>query len=222
MEYAHHGDALVPRQQRFGKYTRSLMKGLGVPVENRYGLRPGVVEGNGQIAPLDGQSRPRHARLARGRDELQLPHAPAALRRDDGRPERASASSARQPIDLSRPHPFTEAGNREFNSFVWMPPGGPRGGRNPAGRLDDLQHAVRRRREPEALLEEPRHGEMSDATARDRAGRCLRSRARGNGLRAESGCLSARHDRHELGCHAGTRVHLRQPASRLFAGSCDG
>jgi hypothetical protein len=26
MEYAHHGDPLVPRQQRFGKYTRSLMK----------------------------------------------------------------------------------------------------------------------------------------------------------------------------------------------------
>ena len=34
MEYAHHGDPLVPRQQRFGLYTRSLMKGLGVPVEN--------------------------------------------------------------------------------------------------------------------------------------------------------------------------------------------
>ncbi len=33
-EYKHHGDPLVPRQQRFGKYTRSLMKGLGVPVEN--------------------------------------------------------------------------------------------------------------------------------------------------------------------------------------------
>jgi hypothetical protein len=31
MEYAHHGDPLVPRQQRFGKYARSLMKGLGVP-----------------------------------------------------------------------------------------------------------------------------------------------------------------------------------------------
>jgi MFS family permease len=36
MEYEHHGDRLVPRQQRFDKYTRSLMKGLGVPVENRY------------------------------------------------------------------------------------------------------------------------------------------------------------------------------------------
>ena len=34
----------------------------------------------------------------------------------------------RQPIDLSKPHPFTEAGNREFNSFLWMPPGGARGG----------------------------------------------------------------------------------------------
>jgi hypothetical protein len=33
-----------------------------------------------------------------------------------------------QPIDLSRPHPFTEAGNREFNSFVWMPPNGARAG----------------------------------------------------------------------------------------------
>ena len=34
----------------------------------------------------------------------------------------------RQPIDLAKPHPFTEAGNREFNSFVWMPPQGNRGG----------------------------------------------------------------------------------------------
>ena len=52
MEYAHHGDPLVPRQQRFGKYTRSLMKGLGVPVENRFGLRPAVLPGTNQLAPL--------------------------------------------------------------------------------------------------------------------------------------------------------------------------
>jgi hypothetical protein len=43
MEHLHHGDALVPRQQRFGAYARSLMKGLGIPVENRWGLRPAVV-----------------------------------------------------------------------------------------------------------------------------------------------------------------------------------
>src|SRR3979490_72791 len=37
MEYLHHGDALVPRQQRFGQYTRSLMKALEVPGPNTYG-----------------------------------------------------------------------------------------------------------------------------------------------------------------------------------------
>jgi hypothetical protein len=52
MEYAHHGDPLVPRQQRFGKYTRSLMKGLDVPVENRWGLRPATVTGSMQLKPL--------------------------------------------------------------------------------------------------------------------------------------------------------------------------
>ena len=31
MEFHHHGDPLVPRQQRFGQYTRSLMKALDVP-----------------------------------------------------------------------------------------------------------------------------------------------------------------------------------------------
>ena len=38
MEYLHHGDALVPRQQRFGQYTRSLMKALDVPVHNLCGF----------------------------------------------------------------------------------------------------------------------------------------------------------------------------------------
>jgi hypothetical protein len=35
---------------------------------------------------------------------------------------------ARQPIDMSNPHPFTEAGNSEFNAFLWMPPRGKRAG----------------------------------------------------------------------------------------------
>jgi len=35
---------------------------------------------------------------------------------------------ATQPIDLSRPHPFTEAGNTEFNNFLWMLPAGSRAG----------------------------------------------------------------------------------------------
>jgi hypothetical protein len=35
---------------------------------------------------------------------------------------------ARQPIDLDRPHPFTAAGNKEFNCLLWMPPNGQRAG----------------------------------------------------------------------------------------------
>jgi hypothetical protein len=34
----------------------------------------------------------------------------------------------RQPIDLTRPHPFTNAGNKELNAFVWIPPSGSRAG----------------------------------------------------------------------------------------------
>jgi hypothetical protein len=35
---------------------------------------------------------------------------------------------ARQPVDVSRPHPFVEAGNKEFNMFLWMPPAVDRAG----------------------------------------------------------------------------------------------
>ena len=29
---------------------------------------------------------------------------------------------ARQPIEMERPHPFTAAGNTEFNCLLWVPP----------------------------------------------------------------------------------------------------
>ena len=127
MEYAHHGDALVPRQQRFGKNTRSLMQGLGIPVENRYGLRPAVVQGTNHIAPLtamkDLDTRGWLTRVTTFNFHLHLPH--YALTTED---TKSIHVLARQPIDLSRPHPFTEAGNREFNMFVWVPPSGTRAG----------------------------------------------------------------------------------------------
>ena len=84
MEYAHHG--LVPRQQRFGLYTRSLMKGLGVPVENRFGLRPAVVKGTNQIA-VDGHARSGQAWLARERADLQFSPTLASLCADNRRYE---------------------------------------------------------------------------------------------------------------------------------------
>ncbi|MFL6798079.1 MAG: hypothetical protein ACJ8F3_11770 [Xanthobacteraceae bacterium] len=127
MEYAHHGDPLVPRQQRFGLYTRSLMKGLGVPVENRFGLRPAVVQGTNQITPLtamrDLDTHEWLANVPTFNFHQHLPH--YALTIEDATAIRVLA---RQPVDLTRPHPFIEAGGTEFNSFLWMPPTGARAG----------------------------------------------------------------------------------------------
>ena len=125
MEYKHHGDKLVPRQQRFGQYTRSLMKAFDVPVINQYGLCPART--NGQIVPL---------KINKDLDKLgllnevitfnfhqHLPH--YALTTDD---TKSAHVLTRQPIDLERPHPFTAAGNTEFNSCIWMPPADKRPG----------------------------------------------------------------------------------------------
>ena len=126
MEYKHHGDALVPRQQRFGLYTRSLMKGLGAPVENRYGLRP-LRDAQRRLAPLtitpDLDTKQFLKGVSTFNFHMHLPH--YAVTSPGGQGVHVLA---RQPIDQSRPHPFIEAGNTEFNMFLWMPPGGNRAG----------------------------------------------------------------------------------------------
>jgi hypothetical protein len=127
MEYAHHGDALVPRQQRFGRYAMGLLQGLGIPVENRYALRPAVVPGTtNKVAPItalrDLDTRGWLEGVESLNFHLHLPH--YALTRDDG----TARVIARQPIDLARPHPMTEAGETEFNTLVWAPPAGERAG----------------------------------------------------------------------------------------------
>src|SRR4051812_29429766 len=121
MEYLHHGDALVPRQQRFGRYTRSLMKALNVPVHNTYGLRPARAKGSREIAPLTAFRDIDRPGLLKNVPTLNFhPHLPHyEITQDDGKTVHLLA---RQPIDRDRPHPFTEAGNTEFNCLLWMPP----------------------------------------------------------------------------------------------------
>ncbi|MGD1109070.1 MAG: hypothetical protein ABR885_02105, partial [Mycobacterium sp.] len=127
VEYRHHGDPLVPRQQRFSQYTRSLMEALNVPVHNKWGLRPAVVDGTNDIAPLT---------AFRDLDTLRLldnvttfnfhPHLPHY---ELTAPETDSVRVlGRQRIDPNRPHPFTTAGNTEFNALIWMPPTDQRAG----------------------------------------------------------------------------------------------
>ncbi|WP_406281177.1 hypothetical protein OH799_16340 [Nocardia sp. NBC_00881] len=126
-EYAHHGDRLVPRQQRFGQYTRSLMKALDIPVHNKWGLRPAVVDGTGEIAPLTGFRDLDAPRLLDNVTTLNFhPHLPHY---ELTAPESDSLRVlGRQRVDPTRPHPFTAAGNTEFNALIWIPPTGPRAG----------------------------------------------------------------------------------------------
>ena len=127
VEYLHHGDRLVPRQQRFGQYTRSLMRALDVPVRNVWGLRPDVVDGTPEIAPLTSFRDLDDVRLL---DDVttfnfhpHLPHYELTAPEGD-----ALRVLGRQRVDPRRPHPFTDAGNSEFNALVWMPPNGRRAG----------------------------------------------------------------------------------------------
>jgi hypothetical protein len=54
------------------------------------------------------------------------PHLPHyALTEADGKTVQLLA---RQPIDPDRPHPFTAAGNTEFNCLLWLPPNEARAG----------------------------------------------------------------------------------------------
>jgi hypothetical protein len=127
VEYAHHGDLLVPRQQRFGRYTLALLEGLGIPVESRWALRPAVRPGTtDKVAPLtalrDLDTRGWLEGVETLNFHMHLPH--YALTRDDG----TAQVIARQPIDLSRPHPLIQAGETEFNTLVWAPPRGDRAG----------------------------------------------------------------------------------------------
>lgn len=127
MEYKHHGDRLVPRQQRFSQYTRSLLKALEIPVINQWGLRPAVVPGTRDIAPLTAFRDLDKLGLLNNVPTLNFhPHLPHyALTNENANQVHVLA---RQPIDPDRPHPFTAAGNKEFNCLLWLPPNGTRSG----------------------------------------------------------------------------------------------
>ena len=90
------------------------------------GLRPALVKGTKEIAPLTG---------FRDIDKLGLlnnvptfnfhPHLPHYEITGNSQ---SIHVLARQPIDPDRPHPFTAAGNTEFNCLLWMPPNNQRVG----------------------------------------------------------------------------------------------
>lgn len=117
VEHRHHGDALVPGAQQIGGFARSVMRGLGFSVENRYGLSP--------AANSDGT--PMELRINRELDRLGIlagvttfnlhPHLPHLAFGEEGGVH--VQVLAEQPINPNAPaHPFVLAGHRSFNAFL--------------------------------------------------------------------------------------------------------
>jgi hypothetical protein len=98
LEFHHHGDPAIPGRQCFGDFGISLLEGLGLPVRNRFGLRPAKLP-DGSPAPLEIVAELDRSGLMQGVHDLQSPCAPAAFR--EARRERGKARCAGAPTDRS-------------------------------------------------------------------------------------------------------------------------
>ncbi|MGC1302472.1 MAG: hypothetical protein WA840_08865 [Caulobacteraceae bacterium] len=116
-EHLHHGDRGIPPRQGFGGFARTLLAGLGVPIENRFGLRP-AADADGSPAPIEAERALDDLGLLEGVGTFNLhPHLPQLERL------RESAARmdvlARQRIDLSAPpHPFVQDGRETFDALL--------------------------------------------------------------------------------------------------------
>jgi hypothetical protein len=121
-EHLHHGDPGIPPRQGFGGFSRTLLAGLGVPVENRFGLRP-AVEADGSPAPIDAERPLDDLGLLEGVERFNLhPHLPQ-LERIGTAVERVQVL-ARQKIDPGAPpHLFVQSGRDNFDALLQSAPG---------------------------------------------------------------------------------------------------
>jgi hypothetical protein len=121
-EHLHHGDKAIPPRQGFGAFARTLLAGLGVPVSNRFGLRP-AANADGTPAAIEAERSVDRLGLLAGVETFNLhPHLPQLERLDEslGR----MGVLARQRIDISAPpHPFTRNGRQTFDALLQSLPG---------------------------------------------------------------------------------------------------
>ncbi len=116
-EFFHHGDRTLPPQQGFGGFGRSLLAGLGVPVENRFGLHP-AAEPDGSPVPIEAERALDRLGLLKEVTTFNLhPHLPHLVPVADGAGK--FDVLARQSIDpKAPPHPFTKDGRWNFDALL--------------------------------------------------------------------------------------------------------
>lgn len=115
--FLHHGDRTIPPQQRFGGFARSLLVGLGLPIENMFGLHP-ATEPDGSPSPIETEHELDRMGLLSGVSTFNHhPHLPH-FRRSSGAVNKMDVL-ARQRIDLSAPsHAFTRDGRSTFDALL--------------------------------------------------------------------------------------------------------
>jgi hypothetical protein len=120
-DFLHHGDKTIPPQQRFGGFARMLLAGLGMPVENRFGLHP-AAEPDGSPAQIDVDHHLDRLQLLAGVRTFNLhPHLPHMERLGDAKTRLDVL--ARQKIDLNAPpHPFTADGRDSLDALLQSRP----------------------------------------------------------------------------------------------------
>jgi hypothetical protein len=120
VEFEHHGDKAIPGQQRFGGFAQSFMRGLGLPIQNRFGLRPARTL-DGAPAPVELTSVDRRG-LLQGVQTLNAhPHLPHFERLEGGL--ELLEVLVRQRIDPAAPaHPFCTAGHTQFDAMLQATP----------------------------------------------------------------------------------------------------
>ncbi|GAB1539218.1 hypothetical protein NUACC21_18840 [Scytonema sp. NUACC21] len=124
VEFQHHGDRLVPSQQRIGGFARSLLAGLGFDIKNHFGLNPAKCPKDNSPAPLRIFSDLDELKILQGVNTFNLhPHLPHYYVPDCL--SKSVCILAKQLINPQAPrHPFTDAGNVDFNALLWIFPHG--------------------------------------------------------------------------------------------------
>jgi hypothetical protein len=120
-EFHHHGDRTIPPQQRFGGFGRSLLAGLGLAVENRFGLHPATAA-DGSPARIEIETAADRANFLNGVASFNLhPHLPHFERLGDAKTKLDVL--ARQMIDPAAPlHPFVQDGHSTFDALLQSKP----------------------------------------------------------------------------------------------------
>jgi hypothetical protein len=126
IEFLHHGDRLVPAQQRIGGFGRAILAELGFPIENQFGLNPAKLSHDRSPAPLLKFPDLDDLKILQDVTTFNLhPHLPHYFIPDSLKD--SVRVLAKQLINPAAPiHPFVAAGNIYFNALLWIPPSGTR------------------------------------------------------------------------------------------------